>query len=111
MNPGFVNALEMLPVPKAADPTRPHGRAARGRCIWCGNAATLNLGPRLKVVDRTLHRWLPRGCVDCVQRKAALTHRAHRTSCARCTEWEYCPDSLALYRLALGRLDGLIREG
>ena len=109
MNPGFVNALEMLPVPKTVDPAR--GWADRGRCIWCGQEATLDLGPRLKVIDGVLHRWTPRGCADCARRKAALTHQSHRASCARCTECEHCPDSRALYRLAHGRHDRLICEG
>ena len=110
MHPGFVNVLEMLPTPKTADPASPRGRAARGRCIWCGKAATLGLGPRLKVIDGALHRWTPRGCEGCAQTQAALTHQAHRAACVRCTEWERCPDARALYALAHGQLDGLIRE-
>lgn len=101
MNPGFINALEMLPAPKAADPTRPHGRAARGRCIWCGKTATLSLGPRLTVIDGGLYRWTPHACEPCARREAGHAHTAHRGMCARCTPTEHCPDSRALYRLAL----------
>lgn len=95
MNPAFVNALEMLPIPKTADRTP-------GRCVWCGHQATLlDLGPRLYVADGQLHRWTPRACQDCAEHQAALTYQTHRTTCARCTKWEHCPDSQALHQLAL----------
>lgn len=109
MNRGFVNALEMLPVSRTPDPT--WGRGARGCCLWCGEEASLSLGPRLKIIDGALQCWMPRSCADCAESQASLAHKAHRATCARCTEWEHCPDSRALHRLALGRLDGLIREG
>lgn len=108
MNPGFVDVLQMLPVPETAGPLR--GRGARGRCVWCGQEPELSLGPRLKVIDRKLHRWMPRACEPCARRKAAQVYASHRGSCARCTEREYCLDARALYCLANGQPDGLIRE-
>ena len=101
MNPGFVNALEMLPVPKTANPTHPRGRVVRGCCIWCGKAAALDLGPRLKVIDGVLHRFTPRACEDCTHREAERLCTAHRRTCARCCGREHCHDSQALHQLAL----------
>lgn len=108
MHPDFADATQMLPVPRTAGPSR--GRGARGRCVWCGKEATLSLGPRLKTINGALHRWIPRGCEDCVRHQAALTHHIHRSSCARCTKWEHCLDSRALYDLAHGQPGRLIRE-
>ncbi|MFM9566100.1 hypothetical protein [Streptomyces turgidiscabies] len=104
-----MNALGMLPAPKLANPTG--GRATQGRCMWCGKEATLNLGPRLKVVDGELHRWTPRACEPCTRAEAGQVYAGHRTTCARCAELEHCLDARALYALAHGRPDGLIREG
>jgi hypothetical protein len=108
MNPGFVNALEMLPVPKRISPTP--GQAAGDHCVWCGHAATVDLGPRLRITDEGLHRWKPRTCTPCALSNAKEAYDLHRATCARCTKWEHCHDSRALYALAHGRPDGLIRE-
>ncbi|MET7651548.1 hypothetical protein [Streptomyces sp. NPDC005486] len=101
MHAGFVNAAEMLPVPKAAGlaPERVEGK----RCAWCGGADTVALGPRLSVIGGTLTRWEPRGCRSCTRREAGRVHDLHITSCARCSHGEYCPDARALYALALHR--------
>jgi hypothetical protein len=99
VNPGFVNAPEMLPVPKAAGlaPERVEGK----RCVWCGSAASVELGPRLSVVDGALKRWEPRACRSCARREAGRVYDIHITTCARCTHRDYCPDSQGLYTLAL----------
>jgi hypothetical protein len=101
VHPGFVNAAEMLRVPKAADlaPERVEGK----RCVWCGGADTVVLGPRLSVIGGTLNRWHPRGCRPCTRREARRVHGIHITTCARCTHRDYCPDAKALYELALHR--------
>ncbi|MEU5281134.1 hypothetical protein AB0G87_32540 [Streptomyces asoensis] len=96
-----MNAVEMLRVPKAADlaPERVEGK----RCVWCGGAVSVDLGPRLSVIGGKLTRWEPRGCRSCVRREAGRVYDIHVTTCARCTHRDYCPDSKALYALALDR--------
>ena len=101
MNPGFVNAPEMLPVPKAAGLATE--RVEGKRCVWCGAAATVELGPRLSVVDAALQRWEPRACRSCARREASRVYDIHIRTCARCSHGEYCPDARALYTLALRR--------
>lgn len=109
MHPGFIHPPGLLPVPIRISPTPE--LAAGLRCVWCGDIAGVDLGPRLRITDESLHRWKPRACAPCVRSQAEKAHCVHRNTCARCTEWEHCPDSRALQRLAIGRLDGLIREG
>jgi hypothetical protein len=109
MNVEFVSALEMLPVPKA-DALTPE-RVAGTRCVWCGKGVSVILGPRLSVIDAGLERWQPRACASCTRREAARVHAVHLTTCPRCTHWDYCPDSRALYNLANSQPTGLIREG
>ncbi|MEU5633520.1 hypothetical protein ACH47C_26870 [Streptomyces rishiriensis] len=101
MNPGFVNAAEMLRAPKAADlaPERVTGK----RCVWCGGSNSVALGARLSVIGVALKQWYPRGCRPCVRREARRVHGIHITTCARCTHGDYCPDSKALYEFALPR--------
>ncbi|MFJ1808560.1 MULTISPECIES: hypothetical protein [unclassified Streptomyces] len=99
MNPGFVNAAEMLRVPKAAD--LPAERVEGKRCVWCGGPASIELGPRLSVIGGALKRWEPRGCRSCARREAGRVYDIHVTTCARCIHRDYCPDSAALYTLAL----------
>lgn len=108
MNPDFVNALEMLPVPKP-DQLAP-ARISGTHCVWCGSGPAVGLGPRLSVIDGHLERWHPRACTPCTRREAAHVHGIHRTTCPRCTHREYCPDGRALYDLAHGQPAGLIRE-
>ena len=97
MNPAFVNAVEMLPLPKVADlaPDRIEGE----RCVWCGGAATVALGARLGVVGGKLLRLEPRSCRPCARREARRVYSIHITVCARCTHRDYCLDCKALYRL------------
>ncbi|MFD9394796.1 hypothetical protein ACFWBB_29880 [Streptomyces sp. NPDC060000] len=101
MNSDFVNAAEILPVPKAAG--LPSERIEGKRCVWCGGTASMDLGPRLSVITGVLKRWEPRGCRSCARREAGRVHDIHITTCARCTHRDYCPDSNALYALALLR--------
>ncbi|WP_333736359.1 hypothetical protein [Streptomyces sp. IBSBF 2806] len=98
MNPSFVNATEMLAVPRAEglSPERIDGK----RCVWCGGAKTVNLGPRISAIGGALQQWFPRGCQPCTRREAKRVHSIHITTCARCTHADYCPDSEALYRLS-----------
>lgn len=100
MNPGFVCAVEMLAVPKAAGLSveRVEGK----RCVWCGGAASVELGARLSVVDGALKRWEPRSCRSCARREARRVYDVHITRCARCSHHDYCPDSEGLSRLARG---------
>jgi len=99
VNPGFVCAVEMLPVPKAAGLARK--RIAGTCCVWCGQTAALALGTRLSVIDGTLKRWEPRACQSCARREAGRVYDIHITRCARCSHRDYCPDSHALHELAL----------
>lgn len=99
MNPGFVTAVEMLPVPKAADLTPE--RVAGERCVWCGNGADMGIGPRLSVVGGVLQRWTPRACRPCAGREAVRVHGIHIRTCARCSHHDYCPDSQALHTLGV----------
>ncbi|WP_327180664.1 hypothetical protein [Streptomyces sp. NBC_01334] len=101
MDSDFVDAAEMLPVPKAAGPASV--RIDGKRCVWCGGAASMDLGPRLSVIDRVLKRWEPRGCRSCAKREARRVHDIHITTCARCIHRDHCPESNALYALALLR--------
>lgn len=91
----------MLPVPRAAGlaPERVTGK----RCVWCGGADTVVLGPRLSVIGLALKRWHPRGCRPCTRREASRMHGIHITTCARCAHRDYCSDARALYELALYR--------
>lgn len=98
MNPGFVSAVEMLPVPRAAG--LPVERVDGKFCVWCGGATSVELGGRLSVVGGMLRRWEPRACHSCARREAGRVYGIHVTTCARCTHREYCPDARALYELA-----------
>jgi hypothetical protein len=97
VNPGFVCAVEMLPVPKAAGlaPARVEGK----RCVWCGGPASIELGTRLSVIDGAVKRWEPRSCRSCAKREAGRVYDVHITRCGRCSHHDYCPDSTALLRL------------
>ncbi|MDQ0831934.1 hypothetical protein QF032_003778 [Streptomyces achromogenes] len=99
MNPGFVNAVEMLPMPKACD--LPPERVDGTRCVWCGRPPTVGLGPRISPIGGALTRWTPQGCGPCVGRKAARVYGLHVGTCPRCSHGEYCPDSRALHKLAV----------
>ncbi|MEH0582829.1 hypothetical protein QA942_01445 [Streptomyces sp. B21-106] len=98
MNPGFVGAAEMLAVPRAAGLASE--RIDGKRCVWCAGPASMDLGPRLSVIDGVLQRWEPRGCRSCVRREAGRVYDIHVTTCARCSHRDYCPDREALARLA-----------
>jgi hypothetical protein len=103
MHPGFVNATEMLPVPRAAGLTRDQ---VEGKvCVWCGGSPDdhIDLGPRISVVRGKLQRWFPRACQACTGRNAIRVYRLHIGTCARCSHRDYCPDSAALHALALRR--------
>lgn len=99
MHPGFIDAPGMLPVPKRISPTPE--QAAGHCCVWCGGAADVDLGTRLRITDEGLDRWSPRACTPCVHGEAEKAHAIHRATCARCTKWEHCHDSRALLALAL----------
>jgi hypothetical protein len=101
VHPDYVSAVSMLPVPKAAG--MPAERVEGKRCVWCGGPASIELGPRLSVIDGTLKRWEPRSCRSCARREAGRVYDVHITRCARCSHGDYCPDSHALYTLALRR--------
>ncbi|MER6955016.1 hypothetical protein [Streptomyces sp. NPDC000618] len=104
MNPGYVRPAEMLPVPRAAGLASE--RIEGKRCVWCGGADTAEQGPRLSVIGGTLKRWEPRACRSCTGREAGRVYDVHITACARCIHRDYCPDSKALYALALYRQKG-----
>jgi hypothetical protein len=103
MNPGFVNAVEMLPTPKlrSLTPEQIEG----GACPWCGFRlaadAGVRLGPRIGVAGGAIERWFPRACRPCVGKAAARVYRIHVRTCARCSHRDYCPDSRGLHALAL----------
>lgn len=101
MNEAFAGAPEMLPMP-----TRARLAAAKvdGKvCVWCGTSPRfpVKLGPRLRVVDGLLARWLPIGCRPCAGAQATRVYRLHIRTCARCVHREYCPDAKALHDLAV----------
>ncbi|GKQ36907.1 hypothetical protein [Streptomyces sp. A012304] len=98
MNAGFVNAAEMLAVPKAARLAR--ARVTGQLCVWCGKTPEMGIGPRLSVIDGVLQRWLPRACQSCASREAARVYGIHIRTCPRCSHRDYCPDSRALHALA-----------
>ncbi|MEU6230001.1 hypothetical protein [Streptomyces sp. NPDC047042] len=108
MNRALINATDLLPVAKRFTPTTE--QAAGHCCVWCGGIASVDLGPRLRIADGGLQRWRPRACRTCVVGVAEKRHGTHRETCARCTPWEHCRDSHALYALAHGHPDGLIRD-
>jgi hypothetical protein len=99
VNAGFVDAVGMLPVPRAAGlaPERVDG----SRCVWCGQGPAVDLGPRISPVGGTLQRWTPRACRACTGREAVRVHRIHIGTCARCSHRDYCPDGHALHRLGM----------
>ena len=99
MNPAFVCATEMLPVPKLIG--LDDDQRAGLRCVWCGGPPALTLGPRLGADTGELHRWTPRACRPCAAREAGHVYRAHGRTCAHCTPTVYCPDRRALHALAL----------
>ncbi|WP_327319273.1 hypothetical protein [Streptomyces sp. NBC_01235] len=101
MNEGFVCAVSMLPVPKAAGLASE--RVDGKHCVWCGGAPSMELGVRLSVIDGTLKRWEPRSCQSCARREAGRVYDVHIRACARCSHGDYCPDARALYALALRR--------
>ncbi|MFJ4692859.1 hypothetical protein [Streptomyces sp. NPDC088766] len=93
-----MNALEVLPVPKAAD--LPPARVEGKRCVWCGKAAETAIGARLSVIGGELHRWQPIGCRPCIRREAGRVYGIHVRVCARCSHRDYCPEGKALYDLS-----------
>jgi hypothetical protein len=99
VHPGFVDGIEMLPMPRAAD--LPYEQIEGDRCVWCGSRPETELGPRISVIDGALFRWHPRACRECVREQAAKVYDTHIRTCAYCTPTCYCIDARALYRLAL----------
>lgn len=99
MNTGFVNAVEMLPMPRAAglDAAQLDGT----RCVWCSRNPELGLGPRISVIAGALKRWEPRACRPCTSREAERVYGIHVRTCPRCSHRDPCPDSQALHALAL----------
>lgn len=97
-----VNAVEMLPMPKAR--TLKQVQIEGKACVWCSDGldgdSTLHLGPRIRVAEGTVKRWWPRACWPCVGAAARRVLGLHRRTCARCSHRDYCPDSRALDALA-----------
>lgn len=96
------NAAELLPMPRTytLNAEQIDGKA----CVWCAKklgGEGLKLGPRIRVADAAVRRWLPRACRPCTGAQAARVYRLHIRTCARCSHQDYCPDSRALYTLAL----------
>lgn len=98
MNPGFVVAVEMLPMPKAA--VLSEAQFGGKQCPWCGGFPEISLGVRLSVASGALLRWKPRACRDCTRKEAARVHGLHVRTCARCTAMVQCQDARALHALA-----------
>ncbi|MGW1532350.1 hypothetical protein [Streptomyces aureus] len=102
MHPDFVNAVEMLPMPRVRSLTPEQIEGAA--CPWCAihvdGDAGLRLGPRIGVTGSGIARWFPRACRPCVGKAAARVYRLHVRTCARCSHRDYCPDSKALHALA-----------
>ena len=98
----FASAAEMLPTPKVADLT--DAQIDGSVCVWCErtpDGGGIKLGPRIRPTARSVERWFPRACRACAGREAARVYKIHVTTCARCGHRDYCPDSQALYALAL----------
>lgn len=97
MHPDFVNAAEMLALPRTSGlaEERLKGR----RCVWCGGASTVDLGPRVSTLNGGLHPWRPKSCTACARREARRTFNIHVQNCARCCRTRYCPDASALHAL------------
>lgn len=95
-------AVEMLPLPMAAGLAS--AQIDGTTCVWCGrtpDGGGIKLGPRIRRTAEGLVRWHPRACRACAGRQAARVYKIHVTTCPRCTHRDYCPDSQALYALAL----------
>lgn len=101
MHTGFVNATEMLPMPRATG--LPIDRIEGERCVWCGHPPSVDLGPRLSTLDGSLHPWHPKGCAACTRREAQRVYRIHISNCARCDRSHYCQDARALHALGWPR--------
>jgi hypothetical protein len=112
MHPDFVNAPQMLAVPRLN--TRTKAQTAGRRCVWCGGPATVRLGPRLSSRNGSLDRWEPRACVPCTRREAARVFSVHIRACARCDAALRCVDARALHELSqaspVSRADEPVRE-
>lgn len=98
MNPGFVVAVEMLPIPKAVSFSE--DQLAGRCCLWCGGHPEIALGVRLSVACGALLRWKPRACQECTRKEAARVYALHVRTCARCTPMVRCQDARALHDLA-----------
>ncbi|MFJ4926798.1 hypothetical protein [Streptomyces sp. NPDC088736] len=101
MNEGFVDAPQMLPMPRRANLgiRRIEGKV----CVWCGISPStyVKLGPRIRRVGSVLEQWFPIGCRPCTGAHATGVHTRHLRTCARCTHREYCPDEEGLRKLAV----------
>jgi hypothetical protein len=85
------------------DHTLTKGQINGATCVWCAKQLDdtgLRLGPRIRVADGGIVRWLPRACRPCVGIEAARVYQIHIRICARCSHRDYCPDSRALHKLA-----------
>jgi hypothetical protein len=104
VHPGFLNPVEMLPMPKASGLTS--AQIGGTACPWCavqfGTDAGTPLGPRLRVMVGCLEQWFPRACRPCIRREAARVADLHDETCGRCSRNVYCTDSRALHQLARG---------
>ena len=102
MNPAFVSAPELLPVPRP-DRIQPEQEAGT-MCVWCRRTRALpvDLGPRLSTHTGAVRRWRPRACQTCAAREAARVLTIHIDRCGRCTPRAryYCEDARALHTLA-----------
>ncbi|MEU9173043.1 hypothetical protein AB0D34_35620 [Streptomyces sp. NPDC048420] len=98
VHPGFVDAHQMLAVPRIS--TRTEAQTEGRRCVWCSGPASVDLGPRLSARDGILERWEPRACLSCTRREAGRVYDVHVGACARCAPALYCPDARALHSLS-----------
>lgn len=98
----YGSAVELLAMPKTY--TLTDEQIEGTVCVWCTKQlgdTGLRLGPRIRVAGAGVQRWLPRSCRPCASGEAARVYRIHIRACARCSHGEYCPDSVALHKLAL----------
>jgi hypothetical protein len=97
VHPSFVNAAEMLAMPRTH--TLSEEQMEGRQCVWCSGPDTIDMGPRLSTFRGRLHPWRPKGCEDCTRAAAQRSFNLHIRSCARCSRVQYCQDARALHAL------------
>lgn len=101
--PPAADIVTVLLVPRQSGLTPEQIRGAH--CVWCAahlTAAAVDLGRRQGSFMGVVGPWFPRACDPCTREEARRILAIHVTSCERCTQpaRPYCPDSVALGRLA-----------